>query len=751
MRNSLFVLFSVLLLCCCGNALHAALAVKIVPIGKAEKKIDPDNNLPYWELQEKGDSARLKCIVKVSPTKQTYITIRFKGGGGAPGFPYLCDETGNGYPPYDAFDEGGLWGRRPGSFYYQTIAIPMSLTKGKKQISVCIGASGLPVQRIYRVYTHTNPLIQPAEDDDPGKVIKPYEFPRFKPLSPSIVSEVRKKLLELMSNQCDRNAGEQLWAPNWRELVKKGEWPADLVGGFRVEFIKDANGNLDVPAMKNRITWRYDRTNNFGPLLNVAVMAIAYATPGTRQYKDKVMLERIALALDFMRRAQAFNGCFYSVWQKGVWTGGPKRLWGSGTPLEGAGHRGFGHAFILTGKDMEKAGLLDQKIDDDCDPATPPVPRRQAYLDLFSASAGYLMGRGGHAPNQEMYQLDGLFMQIKALKMLNAPKDRFPDEQKLEERARGACGAVPLGNWTWVSPKGISLEARGWDNGGYTCEYGRDQVTMYYRLYQHAGYPFAKERARIAGNGFSHFVFPVFTAEKTHGYAICSFLNTRHRNRVGGDGFPPCYYQALVFRNPIHIRLFQLNYMDMKPGDAQGWGHPTGGNWFYTEAYEFMRNTREQLDLIKELSDPNSPLCADVKLPTEHGSPNFVWSDEVAQVVSFKDGDKLVMMSFNQWHSGWGSGIAFIEFQSPEYDQFLRIPHNATRNKEGNVLLFSYHSLVLGDWFIAMNANFKDAVKVQPPASFVKNANKLVNLATGKEVKSSFMLPPQTTIVIKRQ
>lgn len=743
MRNSMFVLLaSACLLWAGALPLHAALAVKVVPVGKAEQKVDPDNNLPYWELQEKGDSSRLKVIVRVSPTKQTYMTIRFKGGGGAPGFPYLCDENGNGYPPYDAFDEGGLWGRRPGSFYYQTIAIPLKLTKGKKQITTYIGASGIPVQRIYRIYTHTNPLFQPREDDAPGKVIKPYEFPRFKPLSKSVVAEVRKKLLELMSNQCDRNAREQLWAPNWRELVAKGEWPADLVGGFRVEFIMGPDGKPDVPAMKNRITWRYDRTNNFGPLLNVAVMAIAYATPGTRQYKDKVMLERIALALDFMRRAQAINGAYYSVWKKGIWVGGPDRLWASGTPLEGAGHRGFGHAFILCGKDMEKAGLLDQKIDDDCNPDTPPIPRRQAYLDLFSASAGYLMGRGGHAPNQEMYQLDGLFMQVKALKMLNAPKDRIPDPQKLEERAKVACGAVPVGAWTWVSPKGISLE-----HGGYTCEYGRDQVTMYYRLFQHAGYKFAKERARIAGYGFSHFVFPVYTENKTHGYAICAFLNTRHRNRVGGDGFPPCYYQALVFRNPIHIRLFQLIYMDMKPGDAQGWGHPMGGNWFYTESYEFMRNTREQLELIKELCDPESPLCADVHLPTEHGQPNFVWSDEVAQVVSFKDGDKRVMMSFNQWHSGH----SFIEFQSPEYDQFLRIPHDATRDDKGNVVFNAFHSLVLGDWYIAMNANFKDAVKVQVPASFAKNANELVNLATGKEVKRTFMLPAQTTIVIKRK
>lgn len=726
--------------------LHAAEAVRIEPIGNAVKKRDPEFKIDYWELQGDSQEAQLKVVVRVSPDKQIYLTVRHKGGTRTKGIAFLCDKEGKELKPYCYLDEVGvLNNRRPGSFLYQTIGIPMDLTKGKKQITLRIGASDDGARGIYAIHTHTNPLFHPREQDDPGKVIEPYEFPKFKPLPRRLISVARKKTLELMSSQCDRNAQEQLWAPDWKERVRKGEWPEFLVGGFSLRILKKDDGSIDVEAMKDRIPSSYLSNNNQGPLLHVGVMAKAYVTPGTRQYKDKVILERIALGLDFIRRAQAANGAFCCVWKKDKWLGGPNRSYASGSPLEGNGHRGFGYALWLTADAMEKEGLLDELIDDDFDAKTPKVPRRQAYIDLVSSSAAYLGGRGGHAPNQEMYQLDGLLMQLKALKALKAPLKRWPNLDKLDERLRFATGAVPLGENSWVSPKGISLE-----HGGYTCEYGRDQVTMYYHVYEQTGRKFAKDRARIAGDGFSHFVFPLWTEEKTHQVSISSFLNTRHRGSVVGDGFPPCLYQALVFRNPLHIRLFQLEYMNLREEDIEKWTHPSWGNWWPSSSFGFMRYAELRMKLLEEFCDPKSPLCADLKLPTEYGSPNFVWGDEGAQVVSFKDGNKLVMMSFNQWHNEFGSGYSFVEFQSPEYDQFLRIPHGCERDGEGRVLFHGLQTLTLGDWFIAMNTDFKETKTVELPSSFARNASGFVDLNAKKKIGRRFRLPPQSTIVVKR-
>ena len=39
-------------------------------------------------------------------------------------------------------------------------------------------------------------------------------------------------------------------------------------------------------------------------------------------------------------------------------------------PLDGAGLRGVGHALALTAEAMEREGLLDERVDDDCSAAT---------------------------------------------------------------------------------------------------------------------------------------------------------------------------------------------------------------------------------------------------------------------------------------------------------------------------------------------------------------------------------------------
>ena len=154
----------VLLPLCAALSLSAAEAVRITPVGKVEKKTDSELGVDYWDLQANSAEARLKVVVRVSPTKQTFLTVRHKGGGGTGGVAFLCDENGTECKPYCNLDESGLYGRRPGSFFYQTIGIPMELTKGKKRITVHIGATGGGGRGRYEVHTPKHPPFRPAAE-----------------------------------------------------------------------------------------------------------------------------------------------------------------------------------------------------------------------------------------------------------------------------------------------------------------------------------------------------------------------------------------------------------------------------------------------------------------------------------------------------------------------------------------------------------------------------------------------------------
>ena len=70
--------------------------------------------------------------------------------------------------------------------------------------------------------------------------------------------------------------------------------------------------------------------------------------------------------------------------------GGPGRKRRNATQeLEGYGHVGLSRALMLTANAMAELGLLDEKIDDDGDPATPSVKRRDAYVRLMAMSRDY--------------------------------------------------------------------------------------------------------------------------------------------------------------------------------------------------------------------------------------------------------------------------------------------------------------------------------------------------------------------------
>jgi len=721
---------------------------KIQCIGKAQELTDKETGLKYYQILGDKNESRLEFTSKVDGTKQNYVTLRFKGGSKVHSSLFLRYKDGKPLPyPQDIwfgglFDDpsGGEDGKMPGFFFYATVSIPRSLTDGKDEVTLSIYDDNPPSRNIYRIYSHTESFFKPLADDKPFKTVKPYRWPKFKPFEPGLVEAVDRKFVDVIEKQGDRCMREQLWAPDWKEKVKKGEWPADMIGGSCIKLGRWKNTPESLVDVKHDTQSFYNVRNNMGPLTNPYAGAMAYVTKGTKQYLDKEWLERIALALDFTRRAQGASGSFFSPWTKS-WVGGPKRGWADGK-LEGNAHWAFCSVFVLTGKDMEKAGLLDQLIDDDCDPNTPLVTRRQAYKDLFCMSARFLSGCVGHAPNQEMFQLSGVYPAIKALEILKADKKYFPDMGKMDGRIKALVGDVELGNPTWVSPKGITLESWGLGNGGYTCEYGREQVTEYWYLYEMSGNEAAKRMCGIAGNGFTHFVYPVFREDGKPEWKIDGYFNWRHRMR-GGSGFGPSIPCAVEFKNPYHIRLLQLQYSGLTPDEINKWGGAAEGNWFYQSMMGLLKEMPEKLKLFSDFP------AEDVMLPMESGAPDFVWGDEIAQVLSFKDGEKRVMMCMNQWYKDRkASGYAFIHYLSPEHDIYAVVPHDIPIDKN----MFALNQVCFGDYFIVMNSCLDGKTEtVEIPADWAHGARKIINLGTGDPLEEKhFTVKAQDTHVFKR-
>ena len=289
------------------------------------------------------------CVakVKVSPTGRTCLTAAYRGERSAPGRFSILGPDGKIFG-WTELDEGGLW-HNSTKLFYETVTIPESLTRGRNFIELTLKADRLPTREIVSLWTHVNPLFDPpAKERDEAKLER-LEFPRFRPISKSLAEKACAKVWENCDALADDVCRRQMWGRDWKEKCAKGEWHKDLLGAFDVPW-QGKDGVMDVEKTKNSIPGHFDHLNNFGPMILGAVLAYAYTTPEMKRYHDRETLERVAVFLDFCRRAQGGSGSYWSAWVKGYWMGGPKRGATSGTPLDGAGLRGVGHALALTAK-----------------------------------------------------------------------------------------------------------------------------------------------------------------------------------------------------------------------------------------------------------------------------------------------------------------------------------------------------------------------------------------------------------------
>ena len=713
-----------------------------------------------------GPNGHLTWNAKCSPQEQNYLTVKLWGSDTGRGQLYLYDGERRIGGYQDSWPElDRLGGRRgadpvlPGRFCYSTYMIPPEMTRGKAEVTLRIGSTGEPTpysrdrreadqkelsRGIYRAYVGTDPYFMPLPDETQGTApesAEPLEHPEG--LSPV---ECLHRQIDLA---VDRFLTWQYYGSEWDQWVEEEKGPAILTGAFNVHGAKDAGWTKQ--QYKDTLAARMG--GNRVALLVPEIYARAYHAVWSKHYHREELVDRVVKALDYARLAQGNNGGFDDIWTH-RWVGGPDRR-KTGNCLEGFGHMGLPAAFLLLHTEIEAKGYLDERVDEDDDPGTAEVTRREAWTRLFLEGRNYLVsdyGRG-HAPNQDMADIVAAYLDDQCLHSL-APEQAWPAETR-RKYVYTACGLEKdvYGGY-WISSKGLSCEPHGTSNGGYCGCYG-DLSDPLFRLAGLTGDRQVEQRALQCAHALAKFRYPSLDAESRPVIRSEGVITWRNNWTPGVIAYGGNPYAAVALNDPLSLREIQLA------------AHQ--GGYYRVEPFQpgpysvhlpaVTAGLMRQVDLLeKALSLPPT----EARLPSEAGQPDFAWADEQAAAVVVKQGENRLLMSLN-WRHGFDGGPNFGR-RAPEHAAVSNIArvHYTTPTMEriANVRMESpqgFGGLYVcryGPYLVAMNANWStlpgDAggpVAFAVPESVPEAA---VNLIDSRlvDLRTGVVLPEETTLVL---
>ena len=176
--------------------------------------------LPLEPVSWQG--GHLSFVMKVDPAKQNYITVRLWGSDVNHNRLYLvCEGKQIGYRHLGDIDmldigsDGPFYNER---FFYNTSPLPLSITKGKKQVAIKICSQGstwgygqtwdkyqrdmtTPSRGLYKVYTHTDGAFVPPANEKQG--VAPKASVRTSPgveVLDQLKARLNKEIDNLLSN-----------------------------------------------------------------------------------------------------------------------------------------------------------------------------------------------------------------------------------------------------------------------------------------------------------------------------------------------------------------------------------------------------------------------------------------------------------------------------------------------------------------------------------------------------------------------
>jgi hypothetical protein len=685
--------------------------------------------------------------LRCDPNAQNYLTVKFWGSDQEVATIFLyrgakrIGAYGDSWPELDLGQGEPAF---PGRFYYTTYMIPRDMTAGRDKVTLKLGAIGSlnpyaadPAKRenpqkgstrgIYRAYCHTDSLLTPEADEPQGKA----------PAAATRPALSGTEVVDDLHRRADQAIGQvmkwQLYGPAWESATAEGKVPPAVIGAIA----RGANPS----ATRTAAEWkdalaRQETSGNCVSMNALAVYAKAYQSPWSAYHNNPEMIDRVAKGLDFHCVLQGADGAFTND----TWAGGPNRKRPRGSCLEGFGTNALGRAFLLVHKELAEKSLLDRKIDSDGDPATPPIPRRAAYAEMFLKHRDYLAsapGRG-HATNQDLAQITALWLANESLRALD-PEKAWPREKAMEY-VYSAVGLAecPLGGY-WVTRKGLGLEPWGTLGGGYCGNYGLGSVGLICRLAELTGDQKVRQRAIDAVHAAVHFHFP--SVQPGGGACmrkeeIISTRNTKWPCRVAYGGND---WAAGECKDPAAIRSLQL---------ALGQGlAPT---LLPENNAHFVDNVTDLVFGLEHFERAAGLPATDYRLPMEDGQPDYAWADEQGATVVVKHRGMRLYMSLN-WRRGFQgdkrdaahaqvNNIARIHCTTAGIDRIATVAMESPHGF-GRLYLCRY-----GPYLVGMNLTDSTTYNLPVPAG----AALAVDLLSGKafDPKGEVDVPPATTRVL---
>lgn len=539
---------------------------------------------------------KISFDLKVDSDKQNYFTVRLWGSDtGNNRLILFCDGNQIGYrhlgdiPILDIQNNDPAC---PGRFFYNTVPLPISLTKGKESVSLEIRSNGSiyayasdwkgyqkimkdPTRGIYRVYTHTDGCFVPHENEKQGAA----------PSAPPVRTQPGEEILAQVKERIN----------------------------------KELNGIL--------------KSSKAPTQEEMLFLAMAYHIQWTPAFHNSAVIERVANGAD-----QFFQ----------VFCHNPKIV--EADPQEyNAGWLGLGpmgQAIYLLGDPLKS--VLDEKISSNSGES---ITRRMAWSEMLQASRDFHRANRRQYTNQSMITDLNIYRSNHGISAID-PDHAMPDEKLrhlLYESLsiepwlgsdNGNGPQKPMGNDYWqLTPKGLSKEL------GYVGNYGEilDWATQIYDATCNPGQPQSgdpKIKAQIEkmAKARSYFRYPTLDAEGNRAMRMEAVIGWRDDGHYPGDvtyGERSAWEGSSLFEASCTLSPMSIGFSQQMFADNQ----------FFKSVEELFRQgglrisktllkIPDQYDALKAQS-PSS-----IRLPMTSGQPDFAWADEEDGVVALKhDGE----------------------------------------------------------------------------------------------------------------
>lgn len=562
--------------------------------------------------------------MKVDPQRQNYVTAKFWGsdkGQGAGRLLLYAEGLQAGYrheADYDVLNQCDDEGEAPGRFFFETVPLPLSLTRGKNTLSLKIASLGpmwpygttftqyqkdltQPTRGIYRVYTHTNPRFVPDPSEKQGKA--PEAAVRMGP-------------------------GEEVIAESKQTVVKR---LSDL---------------LAKPMPAGRTSGQKDR------LPRLKLMAEAWSTSWTPAFHDLRAIEQIiqdgdSLAADFASKP---------AFAESDWSGaGP-----------------LGEALVRTWPEIKKR--LDQSIII----AGSPQLRREAWANALRKSIDYWRTHRRSYTNQSMIVDWNLYTANRGLHLLQ-PNLALPEERAIryvyeavglepwlgsdtrndglhvqDTPDRGT--AKPFGsNYYLITRKGLSREL------GWVGTYGETILHFTCEMAEFTGDEKIRQQLAKIQHARMYFRYPGLDAE---GYR-CMKLASEMDNRTAHFPLSGSAYAAPNVRESWWMEVPALLEHDSIAAGAAQQSLADGQYFAYVRSRLRDADTLGMMRNVDQYAKVKSLAPSAYRLPATPGQADFAFADEEDAVVAFKDGDAFVFANLYYRAERAVNGVARVLEISP--------------------------------------------------------------------------------------